>query len=100
MDYREQLEKLLENSYSPYSHYAVSSIVVMKDGHVFTGVNVENASYGAAVCAEHSCIQNSWHTQCHTGSEKRIAPLPDILSGLPAKTGNKKRVYNKQRVLR
>ena len=28
MEYREQLEKLLENSYSPYSHYAVSSIVV------------------------------------------------------------------------
>lgn len=56
MNYREELEKLLEKSYSPYSHYAVSSIVVMKDGHSFTGVNIENASYGATVCAERVAI--------------------------------------------
>ena len=53
------IEKLLElqkNSYSPYSHYAVSAIVVMKDGRMFPGVNVENASYGASICAERSAI--------------------------------------------
>ena len=41
---REQLEKLLNNSYSPYSNFKVSAIVVMKDGNTFSGVNVENAS--------------------------------------------------------
>lgn len=56
MDYRLQLESLLKNSYSPYSHYPVSAIVVMKDGKTFTGVNIENASYGAAVCAERVAI--------------------------------------------
>lgn len=52
----EKLLKLLENSYSPYSNFRVSAIVVMKDGHEFTGVNVENASYGASICAERSAI--------------------------------------------
>lgn len=52
----EKLQRLLKNSYSPYSHFAVSAIVVMKDGSEFSGVNVENASYGASICAERSAI--------------------------------------------
>lgn len=53
---REKLVSLLENSYSPYSHFRVAAIVVMKDGSEFRGVNVENASYGATICAERSAI--------------------------------------------
>jgi len=53
---KDKLIKLLENSYSPYSKYSVSSIVVMNDGKEFGGVNVENASYGATICAERSAI--------------------------------------------
>lgn len=53
---REKLLKLLEHSYSPYSHFRVASIAVMKDGREFGGVNVENASYGASICAERSAI--------------------------------------------
>lgn len=56
---REKLLKLLENSYSPYSKFRVASIVVMKDGKEFSGVNVENASYGASICAERSAIVNA-----------------------------------------
>lgn len=52
----EKLINLQNNSYSPYSHYAVSAIVVMKDGVEFNGVNVENASFGATICAERSAI--------------------------------------------
>lgn len=52
----EKLKELLKNSYSPYSKFAVSAIVVMKDGKEFNGVNVENASYGAGICAERSAI--------------------------------------------
>ena len=40
----DKLRKLLENSYSPYSHFRVACIVTMKDGNEFYGVNVENAS--------------------------------------------------------
>lgn len=53
---KEKLVKLLENSYSPYSHYRVSAIVIMKDGKEFNGVNVENAAYGSSICAERSAI--------------------------------------------
>lgn len=53
---KDKLIKLLDNSYSPYSKYKVSSIVVMKDSREFSGVNIENASYGATVCAERSAI--------------------------------------------
>ena len=53
---KEKLLELGKNSYSPYSHFRVASIVVMKDGTEFKGVNVENASYGAAVCSERVAI--------------------------------------------
>lgn len=53
---KDKLLKLQNNSYSPYSNYPVSSIVVMKDGSEFSGVNVENASFGATVCAERNAI--------------------------------------------
>ncbi len=53
---QKKLKELLKNSYSPYSNFKVSAIVVMKDGTEFRGVNVENASYGASICAERSAI--------------------------------------------
>lgn len=53
---KDKLKELLNSSYSPYSHFRVASIVVMKDGREFRGVNVENASYGATICAERSAI--------------------------------------------
>ena len=52
----EKLKELLNNSYSPYSNYRVSAIAVMKDGKEFSGVNVENSSFGASICAERSAI--------------------------------------------
>lgn len=53
---KEKLINLLEHSHSPYSHFRVAAIAVMKDGSEFNGVNVENASYGATICAERSAI--------------------------------------------
>ena len=40
------------HSYSPYSDYAVGSALGFADGSVVTGTNIENASYGLALCAE------------------------------------------------
>lgn len=56
---KEELKKLLENSYSPYSKFRVSSIVVTNDGNIFKGVNVENASFGATICAERNAINSA-----------------------------------------
>lgn len=41
-----------ERSYSPYSNYPVGAALRFADGGVVTGTNVENASYGLALCAE------------------------------------------------
>ena len=53
---RERLENLLENSYAPYSNMHFACIVETKSGNFYNGVNVENASYGATICAERSAI--------------------------------------------
>lgn len=48
--------KVMENSYSPYSNFPVGAAILMRDGKIVTGVNVENASFGATNCAERSAI--------------------------------------------
>ena|SRR3972149_2331417 len=61
---REVLEKELiaiarmamKNAYAPYSKLKVGAAVLYKSGHIFSGCNVENASYGLTICAERSAI--------------------------------------------
>lgn len=59
MRMREKLENLLLKAYAKYSNYRVSCICVMNDGKEFSGVNVENASYGATICAERVAITSA-----------------------------------------
>jgi len=56
MSYFEQLESLLENSYSPFSHFSVASIVVTRSGKIYRGVNVESVAYPTTICAERNAI--------------------------------------------
>jgi cytidine deaminase len=45
-----------ERSYSPYSKFRVGAVVVASDGTEYRGCNVENAAYGASICAEENAI--------------------------------------------
>jgi cytidine deaminase len=48
------------NSYSPYSNFPVGAALVTKDGRIFQGCNIENASYGLTNCAERTCLFTSY----------------------------------------
>ena len=55
----ELIELAIETSkkaYVPYSHFPVSAVLVAKDGSIYTGVNIENASYSLINCGKRTEI--------------------------------------------
>ena len=59
MEYRElyrTADRVKENAYVPFSHFQVGAALLTEGGKVFTGVNVENSSYGGTICAERTAF--------------------------------------------
>ncbi|MEM3832452.1 MAG: cytidine deaminase [Thermoprotei archaeon] len=56
MDLVEIALNAVKNAYAPYSNFKVGAVVRTKQGSIYTGVNVENSSYGLTICAERVAI--------------------------------------------
>ena len=69
---REELIKLLDKAYAPYSKFHVACLIEMKDGKYIPGVNVENASYGASICAERNAITTAISMGYKKGDFKKL----------------------------
>lgn len=61
-----QAQKLKEKAHCPYSNFHVAALVILKDGSIIEGVNVENYAYGSTICAE----RNALHTSVTQGYKK------------------------------
>ena len=66
------------HSYSPYSNFAVGAALSFADGSVVTGTNIENASYGLALCAEAVAVSKAMADGVRGGLEAVAVTGPGI----------------------
>lgn len=64
-------------SYSPYSNFKVGSALLAKDGRIFLGANIENASYPVTMCGERNAVYNAYCNGIRKGDIKAIAIVAD-----------------------
>lgn len=56
-----------ENAHAPYSRFPVGASIVTGSGEIFTGCNVENASFGLTICAERNALAQAIAHGCRPG---------------------------------
>ena len=61
------------DAYAPYSRFDVGAAVLLRDGRVLTGVNVENASYPLGICAERSALARAVAEGAKPGDVEALA---------------------------
>jgi len=74
--------KFQSRAYAPYSKFQVGAVLVTPDGQTFGGANVENASYGLAICAERSAAVSAVSAGCREFTDVYVAG-PENVSVTP-----------------
>jgi cytidine deaminase len=72
-----EAKKARENAYAPYSNFKVGAALFAKDGRVFHGANIENASYGLCMCAERNAIFAAYNQGYHKEDFIGLAVIAD-----------------------
>lgn len=79
MEYKElfrMADRVKENAYVPFSKFQVGAALLTENGQVFTGVNVENSSYGGTICAERTAF-----VKAISEGERRFSAIAIASSG-------------------
>lgn len=69
---KQEAIKALEFAYSPYSNKKIGASVMLSNGKIYSGCNIENASYGGTVCAERVAI---WKAYSENSSQFKVVAL-------------------------
>jgi len=72
-----------EFAYAPYSGFKVGAAALARDGRVFGGCNVENASYGLCSCAERTALFAGIAAGCRPGDFTHVAVVADTAAPVP-----------------
>ena len=85
----EAAREVRERAHAPYSKFKVGAALFSRDGRIFTGCNVENASYGLTLCAERAALVSAV-----SGGEREFEALAICAPGAPAPCGACRQVLN------
>jgi cytidine deaminase len=80
MEYQKLVDEAFlgrENAYAPYSHFKVGAAVLLNDGEIIRGCNIENAAYGSSMCAERNAVYQAYCRGYHKEDIKALAIVGD-----------------------
>lgn len=78
-----EAKKAASKAYAPYSKFRVGSALLTKSGNIYSGCNVENASYGLTTCAERNAIANAIAAEGEIEIEQLVVYTPTQTSTPP-----------------